>query len=260
MGPTASLRQGCAFLVRRGRARPVRARHRDNCRLHGARAARVRVAFTAALSSAAPPYPIERQDPRPNPRCAGSSAAERPRGHDRGSPARPRSRWASTDRPDGRQRRVRSGIPCGRRLPARRQHRGGWPRDPEASPIYFPGVPEREDAQPIAVAPGSEVDIGDFQLPVAIEKVVVHGTVLTTDGRPLAECVVRMLSEISTSFEHDLQAITDGNGRFQFTGIAGRPYRITVSKEEGDTPCLARARVTAGSGETVTIRAECLTP
>jgi hypothetical protein len=121
--------------------------------------------------------------------------------------------------------------------------------------IYFPGVTDRESTEPVTLPLGSEVDVGDFRLPLAIDKVPVTGIVRLPDGSPCVECAVHMGAEgqDNDAFEADLSARTDGTGRFRLPGIRGRPYRVTAYAQVNDVFFDGQTAVTAGDGEDITV-------
>jgi hypothetical protein len=128
--------------------------------------------------------------------------------------------------------------------------------------VYFPGVTDAESALAITVTAGSEIDVGDLQLPFDLEKVPVSGSVLLPDGSPCADCrvVMRAEGEYNDAFETTLEAVTDGNGSFQLPGVQARRYRVGASAWIHQDAYERSLVVTAGRDESITLRLEASRP
>ena len=103
---------------------------------------------------------------------------------------------------------------------------------------FFPGVTARADATAIAVEAGRETAVRDFDLPQAFEQVVIRGVVVDKTGKPWPKAWVRVAEVVSERGQEswpDLQQTwlgvmeADGEGRFSFTVLAGKPYEVDAA-------------------------------
>jgi len=120
-------------------------------------------------------------------------------------------------------------------------------------PFFFPGVPDVASAQSVAVTVGAEVDLGDFMLPVSVEKALLEGLVIMPDGSP-ADAAVRLASDEASFDLAEMLVRADASGRFSVYVVRGRRYHATVHVIDDDLLLSGGADVVGGGSGPVTVR------
>ena len=129
------------------------------------------------------------------------------------------------------------------------------------APTYYPGTPNGSEAQRLSVALGQEAQNTDFAL-VPVRLARISGTVIGSDGRPLAGVMVNAVPRSSgvtnVLFPSGGTSRTDQSGNFTINGVAPGEYTlnaqgaqtITSTGDGGNTMVFTMRRsVGGGDGE-----------
>jgi hypothetical protein len=112
------------------------------------------------------------------------------------------------------------------------------PPDDESpfSPVFYPGVSTRSQAEMIKVELGEDVTDIEFRLPQKLRKQSIGGKVLWADGTPAAGVKVYLKDHLhDVCCVNELNAKTDEQGRFTIHGFDKRKYRVwAVGKRFAD--------------------------
>lgn len=88
--------------------------------------------------------------------------------------------------------------------------------------FYYPNVSEREKAAVITIGAGDIIDGLNIRVPDMKEIITVEGVLLYSDGKPVADEIVRFKSEKSKeNVESDANAKTDSKGQFSVRILKG---------------------------------------
>ena len=126
------------------------------------------------------------------------------------------------------------------------------------APTYYPGTPNGAEAQRLSVALGQEAQNTDFAL-VPVRLARITGTVIGSDGRPLAGVMVNAVPRSSGTnvlFPSGGTSRTDQSGNFTLNGVAPGEYTlnaqgtqtITSAGEGGNVVFTMRRTVGGGDG------------
>jgi protocatechuate 3,4-dioxygenase beta subunit len=136
---------------------------------------------------------------------------------------------------------------------------GPQPDSPRSgySPTYYPGTPNGNEAQKLAVAIGQEAQNIDFGL-VGVRLVRVSGQVIGSDGRPMEGISVstapRSAADAGFLTLPGGSGRTDKNGNFTLNGVAPGDYTLNargstvMSSGDGDRMVFTMTRVVGGPG------------
>ncbi|HSB17615.1 MAG TPA: carboxypeptidase-like regulatory domain-containing protein [Bryobacteraceae bacterium] len=100
---------------------------------------------------------------------------------------------------------------------------------------YFPGTASVDEAQKVSVAAGQEVSGVDFAL-VTTRVVRVSGTAMASDGRPMANAMVMMVSRGAMEMGGMMMSLggrTDSDGSFVIPNVAPGEYVLQARAEGG---------------------------
>jgi hypothetical protein len=135
---------------------------------------------------------------------------------------------------------------------------GGEPPRSGYAPTYYPGTPNGAEAQRLSVALGQEAQNTDFAL-VPVRLARISGTVIGSDGRPLAGVMVnavpRSSSVTNVLFPSGGTSRTDQSGNFTLNGVAPGEYTLnaqgaqTITSSEGGRTMVFTMRTMAGGGD-----------
>jgi protocatechuate 3,4-dioxygenase beta subunit len=115
---------------------------------------------------------------------------------------------------------------------------GEAPTEPQRSgyaPTYYPGTPNGNEAQRVAVALGQEITSADFGLaPVRLAR--ISGVVIGSDGRPVEGTIVSATPRTNSAGAVVFPTAggssrTDANGNFTLNGIAPGEYTLNARGE-----------------------------
>ena len=121
------------------------------------------------------------------------------------------------------------------------------------APTYYPGTPDKDAAQVIAVGSAQTVNGVQFSM-VSLPAHHVSGVLVDEAGSPLAGAIVMLMTDPKKGGPPTPATVqTDENGRFQIGGIVPGTYRVTAGMSslppgppvEGGSAGAAR-RVTGG--------------
>jgi hypothetical protein len=117
----------------------------------------------------------------------------------------------------------------------------------EYAPMYYPGVAQVGQAEPVSLKPGSEVQ-ADFSMQ-RVKAVEVAGHVIGPDG-PAKDTWVMLEASGEDDFNSNRQDTTDQKGAFKFKGIPPGSYAIVVyQKREGIMTGQARQKIEVGGDD-----------
>ncbi len=96
------------------------------------------------------------------------------------------------------------------------------------APTYYPGTPDKDAAQVIAVRSAQTVNGLQFSM-VSLAAHQVSGVLVDETGSPLASAIVMlMIDPKQGGSPTPATGLTDENGRFQIGGIVPGTYRVTA--------------------------------
>ena len=112
------------------------------------------------------------------------------------------------------------------------------------APTYFPGSPDRAQAQPIVIRGGSELSGYDLRLRVVPAR-QVRGKAADAGGQPMAKAIVKLLA-MPNSFQ-EAQVSAGDDGAFVFSDVHPGEFRILAELARGGSEWKGSAAVTVGS-------------
>lgn len=87
---------------------------------------------------------------------------------------------------------------------------------------YYPGVFEKEKAVPLTITAGVNLEDYDIHIPSQEATRVIQGTLLYSDGRPIAEEFIKFKGEtVKAGYDSEAGTQTDAQGRFSLTILQG---------------------------------------
>jgi hypothetical protein len=99
---------------------------------------------------------------------------------------------------------------------------------------YYPDTPDRTQARVFTLEAGQKLTNIDFRLPPRLPEVMLSGTVVDADGKPIAEADIDIFDQEDPDevlFGEDVK--TDQQGRFTIYGFTGRRYFLHAWKDIG---------------------------
>jgi hypothetical protein len=93
---------------------------------------------------------------------------------------------------------------------------------------YFPGVHDPDAALIIRITPGTDINLGDLQLPPPLEEASITGRALLPDGSPAREAFVRLLDGKVLVEYAGSESFVGDDGSFEVHGYLGEPYIVHV--------------------------------
>lgn len=116
---------------------------------------------------------------------------------------------------------------------------------PQYAPLYYPGVLQTSDAQPIRVGAGEEIQ-ADFAMRL-IKTTEVSGRVIGVDGKPMAHVYVALsASGVDAYSPQDLGSNTDSKGEFVIKGVPPGNYLATTHQQVEGHSLSARQKLEVG--------------
>ena len=115
-------------------------------------------------------------------------------------------------------------------------YRNAW----ESLYYFWPGTRNIEEAEPVTISDAQPAHENiDFQLPITLSQASISGQVCATDGHPLANAQIRLLStEDATNNERvsrtTVWVYTDSSGHYVMDHIPTGPYVLQCQLWEGD--------------------------
>lgn len=113
------------------------------------------------------------------------------------------------------------------------------------APVFYPGVLQVDQAQPVALGPGDEVD-ADFSMR-HVKTVEVAGRVIAADGRPATHAYVQMYPPEAVSWTDELVASTSAKGEFSIKGVPPGSYVLTAQESGDDIRHVTRQKLEVGN-------------
>jgi hypothetical protein len=105
----------------------------------------------------------------------------------------------------------------------------GLERD-DVARVLHPGLPELSRGASFALLPGGAIDLGDLNLPAAVEIVQVTGFVFDLHGAPVENVRVYLRGPNERDFIIGLPVMTDFMGRFVIAAAADREYQLFAER------------------------------
>jgi len=113
------------------------------------------------------------------------------------------------------------------------------------APVFYPGVLQLDQAQPVTVAAGEEVQ-AEFAMR-RVKTVEIQGHVIAADGRPATHAYVLLYVPEVDDWGDQLSAGTDAKGEFTIKGVPPGSYILSGQQHDGDKHYRARQRVEVGN-------------
>jgi uncharacterized GH25 family protein len=111
----------------------------------------------------------------------------------------------------------------------------------EYAPLYYPGVLQISDAQPISLRAGEEVR-ADFEMR-RVKAVEVAGRVIGPDGKPATHAFLLLAVPGIDEWGGDLEASTDSKGEFFIKHVPPGTYILTAQQEDESRHEVTRQRI-----------------
>jgi protocatechuate 3,4-dioxygenase beta subunit len=120
------------------------------------------------------------------------------------------------------------------------------------APVFYPGVLQLDQAQPVTVAAGEEVQ-AEFALR-HVKTVEIQGHVIAADGRPATHAYVLLsVPEVGDDWGEELSAGSDAKGEFTIKGVPPGSYILSGQQHDGDKHYMARQKVEVGNDNIASI-------
>jgi Carboxypeptidase regulatory-like domain len=121
------------------------------------------------------------------------------------------------------------------------------------APVYFPGTTRADEAAPVPVAAGEERLDVNFQL-AAVPTARVEGTVITSDGRPLARAGVMITSPVGSLLSTAMSVTVGPDGRFGASGVLPGTHWFTATGTGAQAGQFARTVVEVFGSDVVGVQ------
>jgi uncharacterized GH25 family protein len=112
------------------------------------------------------------------------------------------------------------------------------------APVFYPGVLQVDQAQPVALGPGDEVE-ADFAMR-HVKTVEVAGRVVSSDGNPATRCYVQ-LDVPEAGWNDGFSASTSAKGEFSIKGVPPGSYVLTAQESDADIRHMTRQKLEVGN-------------
>jgi protocatechuate 3,4-dioxygenase beta subunit len=112
------------------------------------------------------------------------------------------------------------------------------------APVFYPGVLQVDQAQPVALGPGEEVE-ADFALR-HVKTVEVAGHVITSDGRPATHAYVQLYVP-EGGWSGELNASTSATGEFTIKGVPPGSYILSAQESDQDIRHVTKQKLEVGN-------------
>lgn len=112
------------------------------------------------------------------------------------------------------------------------------------APLYYPGVLQPSDAQPVQLRVGEEAQ-ADFAMR-HIKTVQVSGRVVAADGKPATHAFVGLRTQNVDDFVSGPYASTDEKGEFTIKGVAPGTYNIDAQQHSPERRDFAHQKLEVG--------------
>ena len=113
------------------------------------------------------------------------------------------------------------------------------------APVFYPGVLQVDQAQPVALGPGDEVE-ADFAMR-HVKTVEVAGRVIAADGKPATHAYVQMYVPENVSWTDELGASTNAKGDFSIKGVPPGSYILSAQESDEDIRRMTRQKLEVGN-------------
>jgi protocatechuate 3,4-dioxygenase beta subunit len=100
------------------------------------------------------------------------------------------------------------------------------------APVYYPGVMQLGQAEPLIISPGEEVHV-DLVLR-HIKTVQISGRVIGADGKPATDVYVYLEELSAADFGIDQSSHTDAKGEFKVKGVAPGSYVMHAQQHSNE--------------------------
>ncbi len=114
------------------------------------------------------------------------------------------------------------------------------------APVFYPGVLQLDQAQPVTVVAGEEVQ-AEFAMP-HVKTVEIQGHVIAADGRPATHAYVLLyVPEVGDDWGDEFSSGTDAKGEFTIKGVPPGSYILSGQQHDGDKHYMARQKLEVGN-------------
>jgi protocatechuate 3,4-dioxygenase beta subunit len=113
------------------------------------------------------------------------------------------------------------------------------------APVFYPGVLQVDQAQPVALGPGDEVE-ADFAMR-HVKTVEVAGRVIAADGKPATHAYVQMYVPETVSWTDELGASTSAKGDFSIKGVPPGSNILSAQESDEDIRRMTRQKLEVGN-------------
>jgi len=114
------------------------------------------------------------------------------------------------------------------------------------APVFYPGVIQFDQAQPVPLAAGEEVR-AEFSMR-QVKTVEVAGRVLAADGRAASGAMVLLYISDAVNWSDHLDANTNSRGEFMIKGVPPGSYIVSAQQlEEGGRRLFAQKKLEVGN-------------
>ena len=96
---------------------------------------------------------------------------------------------------------------------------------------YYPGVKDRSDATVITISEGQRIELNELVLPARFIERTLNGTVVDSDGTPVAGAVVWLKERQYEDSDMPYRRETDSEGRFSYVVYEGIKYSLNANVE-----------------------------
>jgi len=111
------------------------------------------------------------------------------------------------------------------------------------APVFYPGVIQLDQAQPVALGPGEEVE-ADFAMR-HVKTVEVAGRVIAADGRPATHAYAELY--VPGNWGEGFGASTGAKGEFSIKGVPPGSYLLTAQQLDEDNRHTAHQKLEVGN-------------
>jgi hypothetical protein len=113
------------------------------------------------------------------------------------------------------------------------------------APVFYPGVLQVDQAQPVTLGPGDEVE-ADFAMR-HVKTLEVSGRVIAADGKPATHAYVQMYVPEAVTWSDELGTSTSAKGEFSIKGVPPGSYILSANESDQEIRHVTRQRLEVGN-------------